>query len=392
MTSRADHPGLHGPTRPSPRARRLTLVAGILVVVAAILAVLLLRLRRHHAEGIERASLERERSRGMRVTVIEVTTSAAERTVTLPGDVYGYNQTTLYAKVSGYVKEVRVERGQRVKKGDVLARIESPENEKDVVTARHDWAIARINAERAERLAPSGVVSLQDRDNAAAQAHVATSSLARAADVLSYTIVRAPFDGVISARYVDPGALVPAATSATQSALPIVDISDTDTLRVFVHVGQDVAPFVRTGDRVTIWQDELPTKRIPGAVTYVAGALDPRTRTMQVEIDIDNRPWGLLPGTFTHVELGLATPPLPRVPDDAVVVRDGQTSVCLVNDGHAHYVPVDLGYNTGRDVRVLRGLVGGETIGLDVPVEVGEGDSVQPVARPAPQQPPGTRR
>lgn len=383
MTTQAEHPGLRGPSQPSPRARCLAVVAGAVIVFAAAVAVLVLRLRKRHLEETERAALEREQSQGIRVMVTQVKTSPGERTVTLPGDVYGYNQTTLYAKVSGYVRDVRVQRGQRVKRGDVLARIESPENEKDVATARHDQAIARINAERAERLAPSGVVSLQDRDNAAAQARVADSMLARAADVFSYTIVRAPFDGVVSARYVDPGALVPAATSATQSALPLVDLAETDTLRIFVHVGQDVAPFVRIGDHVTIWQDELPAKRIPGEVTYVAGALDLRTRTMLVEIDVDNRPWGVLPGTFTHVDLRLASPPSPFVPDDAIVVRDGKTAVCLVVDRHAHYVDVDLGYNTGRDVRVLRGLSGGETMGLDVPVEVREGDSVQPVIESA---------
>jgi hypothetical protein len=100
---------------------------------------------------------------------------------------------------------------------------------------------------------------------------------------------------------------------------------------------------------------------------------------MQVEIDLDNRPWHVLPGTFAHVDLRLTSPPSPVVPDDAVVVRGGKTAVCLVGGGHAHYAEVDLGYNTGRDVRVLRGLSGGETVGLDVPVEVGEGDAVQAI-------------
>jgi membrane fusion protein, multidrug efflux system len=192
---------------------------------------------------------------------------------------------------------------------------------------------------------------------------------------------------VVTMRYVDPGALVPAATGGTQSALPVVDLADTDTLRVFIHVGQDVAPFVRVGDAVTIWQDEMPTKRIPAAVTYAAGALDPRNRTMQVEIDLDNRSWAMLPGTFAHVELKLASPPSPLLPDEAIVIRDGKTMTCVVKDGHAHYVPVDLGYNDGRQVAVLGGLVGGETVGVDVPVEVEEGETVQPVPRPAQKAP-----
>ena len=101
---------------------------------------------------------------------------------------------------------------------------------------------------------------------------------------MRYTRVRAPFDGIVTARYVDPGALVPAATGSTQALLPIVDLASVDTLRVFVYVGQDAAPFIHPGDGADVWQDELPDRHIPAKVAHVAGALDPRTRTMQVEL------------------------------------------------------------------------------------------------------------
>jgi multidrug efflux pump subunit AcrA (membrane-fusion protein) len=175
---------------------------------------------------------------------------------------------------------------------------------------------------------------------------------------------------------------VPAATGTTQSALPIVDVVRIDTVRVFVYVGQDVAPFVSTGDPATIWQDELPTRRIPAAVKFVSGALDPRTRTMQVEIDLDNRPWHVLPGTFVHVELHVTQdPPSPFVPDEAILIRDGRTAVGRIDGDRVHFVPVDVGYNDGRRVRVLRGLSGGETVAVDLPVEVRESDVVQPVTQ-----------
>ncbi|MGD0674463.1 MAG: efflux RND transporter periplasmic adaptor subunit [Polyangiaceae bacterium] len=382
MTADAEHPALRGSGRGAARAGRHAVILSVLIVVVAAAAVIGLRLERGHDVSVRRASLDRERANGVRLSVKKVTVRPEDRTVTLPGDVYGFSQTTLYAKVSGYVQSVRVERGQHVERGEVLAQIESPENEKDVVTAQHDWAIARINAIRAEQLAPSGVVSQQDRDNAAAQAKVARSSLGRAQAVLSYTTVRAPFDGVVTARYVDPGALVPAATGATQSALPIVDIADIDDLRVFVYVGQDAAPFVHAGDRATVWQDELPTRRITASVTHSTGALDVRTRTMQVEVDLDNRAWGILPGTFAHVELRFRGPPSPLIPDEAIVIRDGKTNVCVVHEGRAHYEEVKLGYNDGREVTVLGGLLGGETIGIDVPVEIGDGDVVQPTPAP----------
>jgi RND family efflux transporter MFP subunit len=379
MTARTEAPELQGPGEVSPRAKRWAVIVAALLVITAAIGVLLMRLHRRHLEGTERASLQEESARGLRISVTRVRTTPAARIVALPGDVHGFDQVTLYAKLSGYVRQVRVERGERVQRGQILATIESPESQREVAAAAHDANVARLNAERAEKLAPSGVVAQQDRDNAVARSRIAGANLQRARDLFAYTVVRAPFDGVVTARYVDPGALVPAATGATQAALPIADIADVDTLRIFVYVGQDTAPFVRAGDAVTIWQDEMPDKRIPATVTRAAGALDPRTRTMQVEIDVDNRSWGLLPGTFAHVELRIAEPPSPTIPDEAMVIRDGKTMVVEVNAGKAHYLPVDLGYNDGREVRVLRGLSGGETVGLDVPIEVEEGNPVQAV-------------
>jgi RND family efflux transporter MFP subunit len=371
----------------SPRAKHVITLTGVLVVVAAVVVVLLVTWRKHHAASLERARLEQERDKGERVRVASVESTPGVRTLTLPGDVRGYNQTTLYAKVSGYVSEVRVERGQRVRHGQILATILSPENQRDVAQARHDYELAQVNSQRYQRLAPSGVVSAQDRDNAVTQAQVSRAALSRAEDLLDYTVVRAPFDGIVSARYVDPGALVPAATAGTQSALPIVDVADVSVVRVFVYVGQDAATFVHVGDEVEVWQDELPERRIPANVTYFTGALDPRTRAMQVEIDFPNDKWNLLPGTFAHVELKIREAQSPLIPDDAIVVRDGKTQVVLIEGGKAHYTDVDLGYNDGVKVRVLRGLKGGETVGTSVPIEVQDGAPIQVV--PPKDQPDG---
>ncbi len=386
MTARAGHPAAHGQRPVSPRARMWTFVVGVSLIVVVTVAVVFLRVHRGRVLSSERAQLEQERARGLRITVTRVPETPGQRSITLPGDVRGYNQATLYAKVSGYIRDMRVDRGDHVVRGQVLALIDAPETDRDLAAAEQSMRIARINSDRDERLAPSGVVSQQDRDNAVAMAKVSGENLGRAMAIQAYTVIRAPFDGVVTARYVDRGALVPAATGSTQSAMPVVDVSMVDTLRVFVYVGQDAAPFVRVGDPVTIWQDELPSKRIPGTITRMASALDPRTRTMQVEIDVDNRPWGVLPGTFAHVELRVPEPKMPVVPDEALVIRDGKTTVATVVDGKVHYVVVNLGYNDGRNVRVMQGLAGSETLGLDVPVEVQEGDTVQAV----PQTPPST--
>lgn len=365
------------------RARRVVAVVAVGVVVLAALVVLVSRLHRRRSEDARRQRREADIEQGERISVTRVETTPLERTLTLPGDVHGYNEATLYAKVAGYVREVRVQRGERVKRGEVLATIESPENARDVASARDSFDLARVVSERTQRLTSQGLVALQDRDNAVTQERVSRAALQRARDLLDYTVVRAPFDGVVSARYVDPGALVPAATGGTLSALPVVDVADVSVVRVFVYVGQDAASFVHVGDDAVLWQDELPPeRRIAGKVTYVTGALDPRTRTMQVELDIPNREWNLLPGTFSHVQLRMKEPPAPLIPDSAIVVREGKTEVVVVRDGRAHYTGVDLGYNDGSKVRVLRGLEGGETIGVNVPVEVEDGAPVRVVETP----------
>lgn len=379
MTTHAEATPNSPPDERRPRRHAVFVGSAILFVALAIVGVVALRAHRAHLEDRERRSLRGENALGPRVRVARVKTTKGDRVVTLPGDVHGYNQSTLYAKVSGYVKYIHVNRGDHVKAEQVLATIWSPETEEDVRTAESSATIAQITARRIEGLEPIGVASTQDRDNAVAQRRISQSGLGRARALLQYTVVKAPFDGVVTARYVDPGALVPAATASTQASLPIVDVADLDTLRIFVYVGQDLAPFVHLGDAVDVWQDELSNRHIPAKVTYTTGALDPRTRTMQVEVDLDNRGIGMLPGTFAHVGLHVTEPTSPLISSEAFVIREGKTMAPEIRDGKVHYVDIDLGYNDGRDVRVLRGLAGGETVGLNVPVEVGEGDTVQPV-------------
>jgi RND family efflux transporter MFP subunit len=356
------------------RGRRLVFWIGIVLLVVNVVTVAALWLHRRHAETSARRARTDELGRGPRVSVVRVELSSADRALTLPADTRPFAQATLNAKVGGYVREIHAERGQAVKREQVLAVIEAPETQQDVAAAQSEAANKRRNADRARALAP-GVVSAQELENAVNDERVARANLRRASAQRGYTELRAPFDGVVTARYVDPGAFLPAGTSAA----PIVEVGTVDRLRIFVYVGQDAAAFVRAGDSVTLWQDELPSKRIPAAVTFVSGALDPRTRTMQCEIDLDNRPWGVLPGTFMHVTLQLHVPPAPVVPNEAIMMRDGHSVVALVEGEKVRFVEVELGTNDGRATRITRGLQGGESIGVSVPVEVQDGATVRPV-------------
>jgi RND family efflux transporter MFP subunit len=371
---------------PAPRhvrAGRIVFIVGIVLLVLDIVTVLGLSFYRRHSESRTHDERTKVAEKGIPVTVTRVEVSSTSRDVTLPADVRAFDQTTLYAKVSGYVREMRAERGQHVKAGDILAVLGSPETDRDVAAARSDAEAKERIAARVRSLARPGVVSQQDLDNAERDARVARANLQRALDVRNYTLLRAPFEGVVTARYADPGALLPAATGATQAALPLVDLANLDRLRIFIYVGQDVAPFAHDGDDVTIWQDEKANEQIATKLTRVTGALDPRTRTMQCEIDLDNRTYHLQPGTFVHARLHIAVPPVPVVPNEALVVRDGRTMVVVVEDDRARFVPVELGLNDGKTTRLVRGLKGGETIGVSVPVEVTEGAKLQPKPQPA---------
>ncbi len=366
-------------SEPSPHARRVLLIFGVVFLVAAAALVLLLWLvKRHHTHQVQ-AAHEHIAEEGPSVSVIHVQTSATDRELTLEGTVRGYEQTTLYAKISGYLKEMRVERGDHVAAGQILGIIESPENDQDVIAARADADTKRRNAERARLLVVPGVISKIDEDQAESAHRQAQAELQRLNVVRAYETVRAPFAGVVTGRYVDAGALLPAATSGTTSAQPLVDLASVDRVRVFLYVGQDVAAFLKPGDPVTIWQDELPERQIAAAITRMTQALDQRSRRMQCEVDVDNRAVGLLPGTSVHVRVGARSTPSPYVPNEALSVRNGKTQVALVNQKKLHFVDVELASTDGLRTRVLRGLSGGETVALDLPIDLEEGATIRPI-------------
>ncbi|HVY47964.1 MAG TPA: efflux RND transporter periplasmic adaptor subunit [Minicystis sp.] len=373
------------PAPPTKSKGRAVPIALALLVLAAVAVVLFVWLRDRRAVAAERTTRSRELARGPRVEVVTVRASPPTRDVELPGEARGFQQATLYAKLSGYLRSIHVDRGDRVKKGQALGIVESPETDQEVAAAISDAVAKRITAERVKLNAESGVASAQDLDNAEDAARIAEANLARSRALTSYEILRAPFDGVITARYVDPGALLPAATGSTQAAQPVVDVSTVDRLRVFVYLGQDAAPFVRAGDAATVWQDEKPKDRVEAKVTRTTSALDPRTRTLECEIDVDNRGAVILPGTFVHVALKLAVPPAAEVPNEALVERDGHDLVAVVRDGAVHFAPIDIGGTDGRVLRVLRGVDSGETVAIDVPVELREGERVR--ASPAADEP-----
>lgn len=367
---------------PSPHRWRLVAAMTVIVLLAVVGAVAFTAAR-HRRESAERERLARVAAEGPRVLVATASLPAAAREVTLPGDVRAFLQATVYAKVNGYVREMRVDKGDRVRRGQVLATVEAPENDQQVLAARAALQVRRRNAARARALAPQGIVSRQELDQALSDLAVAEADYRRVQALRGYEVLRAPFDGVVTARYVDPGAL----TSATATGAPVVEVADASRARVLVYVGQDVAPFVRLGDPGEITLDEAPDARVPAAVRRIADALDPRSRSMLVELwPTGESPVRLVPGLFVHVRLRVAIRPLPVVPSDALVTRGDRTQVALVRDRRLHFVDVETGQGDGRTVQIRRGVQAGETVARSPPSDLGEGAPVQPVAPQPPRQ------
>jgi membrane fusion protein, multidrug efflux system len=378
------------PAAGAQRPRVLTLLSLALVVVA-ILGVVFLAWSRRSREASEAEKRNVVLSKGNAVQVAQVAVSPSEQSLTLPAEVRGWAQVTLYAKVAGYVREIPVDKGTRVKKGDLLARLESPETDQAVVAARADLELKRQLLQRTTALRPDGVVSQQDLDNATAGVRVARATLQQALAQQAYEVIRAPFSGVVTARYVDVGALVPSGTGSTQSVQPVVDLADVDRLRVQVYVGQSDAARLALGDLVSLTSDSDPSHPIQVAVSRMSMGLDPRTRTMLCEADVDNRPPRLFPGQFVKATLQLRGSRTPQVPGEALTWRGDKLFVALVEDGQVRLQQVLTGDDSGRVVQILTGLQGGETVILNPSPELSNGDRVQiaekaptPAAAPAP--------
>jgi RND family efflux transporter MFP subunit len=364
------------------RPRALTLGTVLLLLLAAG-GVLGLAIGRRTAEARERKERTQTLDKGPTVRVAQVEVSPADRSLTLPGEVRAWAQSTLYSKVAGYVREVHVDKGSKVKKGELLARLESPETDQAVLGARADLQIKQIQADRLRKLRPQGFVAQQDVDNAEAAVSVSRATLHSALALQSYEQVRAPFDGVVTARYVDVGALVAAGTSSNQTVQPLFDLADMRTVRVQVYVGQDDAGEIHPGTPVTLTVPDDPGHPVEVKVTRSAQGMDSRTRTMLVEVDVPNDPVRLYPGSFVTVRLSFAGRRTPLVPGDALAWRGDTIFVAtLTSDDRVRLVRVQPGDDDGRRLQILSGLQGGERVVLNPSAELSDGDRVQPLAPP----------
>jgi membrane fusion protein (multidrug efflux system) len=303
-----------------------------------------------------------------KVTVVKARRGSISRSITLPALIRPREQAVLYAKVAGYLKTIRVDTGDSVREGDLLAEIESPELVADLTRQKAEVAVAEIayrRASDAQKKAPD-LVMPQTVDDAKGKLDMAQASLERTETLLAYTKIRAPLSGVVTKRSVDPGAFIPSATSGSVAAsAALLTIMDIRTVRIQVPVPEPEVPLVTVGLPVAVVVDELPGRVFEGRVARFAYALDETSKTMEAEAEIANPRSELRPGMYARARMGMErkTDAL-LVPASALVAGKGQDFLFTVADGKARQIAVKAGFRDDASVEILEGLSPDQTVVL----------------------------
>lgn len=303
------------------------------------------------------------------------------RYVTLPGSLKANQQATVYAKVPGYLKSIAADTGDRVEAGQALGEIEVPELLADRTRFRAEVKVAMTEATRmatARQKAPD-LVTPQAVDEATGRLEVAQASLERTESLLDFSQLKAPFSGVVTARFVDPGAFIPAATSAnTAGGAAVITLMDFSTIRAQVRVPESEASLIRPGQPVRIVVEGLPGRSFETTVSRLSYALDEATRTMLVEADLPNPSLELRPGMYAQTRLGVEEHANAlRIPAGALVMEKANAFTFVVENGLARKKAVKIGFHDGALVEVLSGLSGGETLVVPGKLALVDGQPVQ---------------
>ena len=317
----------------------------------------------------------------------------------LPGNVTAYTDSPIYARTSGYLTKWYFDIGARVKKGDLLAEIATPELDQqvtqaqaDLVTAQSSAGNAKTQADRYTDLVKSDAVSRQDTETFTTQAATTSSAVKsaeanvqRLKELQSFEKVYAPFDGVVTARNVDTGQLI-----TEGSASELFHLQAIQTLRIYANLPQDYSDNVKRGSKIEVtFAQQYAGKVYQGTLVRTADAIDPASRTLLVEVDLDNRGGQLLPGSLAQVHFKTPAPAQSFIVPAAALIfrREGMQLGTVINGNVAHLVPITIGQDDGATVEVVTGLKAGDQVIQDPPDSLIEGEQVYvegPNGKPGP--------
>lgn len=302
------------------------------------------------------------------VKVAQPKRDAIIRYVTLPGSIRANQQATLYAKVAGYLKSLSVDKGDQVEAGQSLGEIEVPELLADLAKFKAEVKVAETDFQRistAQKKSPD-LITPQSIDEAKGRLDIASANLERTETLLRYAKITAPFSGIITARFVDPGAFIASATagSAAQTAA-IVTIADFKTVRAQVAIPEIEASLVQVGQPIKLSVEGLVGRTFGGKVSRFSYALDDATKTMLVEVDLPNADLTLRPGMYATIKIGVEKHSDALViPTDALVMEKANAFAFTVANGKAKKTPIKIGFNDGTKVEVTGGLTNTDTVVL----------------------------
>jgi RND family efflux transporter MFP subunit len=381
-----------------------------LFAVALAAALCVIFFRGQHARSKAAAELKDEVVRAadapVAVDVVHVKTAASASSLLLPGEARAFNQTTIFARTSGYISKWLVDFGDQVKENQVLALIETPELDdqlhaaqakleslnSEVGVAETDVKFAQVSFDRWDKLSPGGAVSKQERDQKAAeldsskaklqaakaQVKLGQAEVERLQTLESFKQVKAPFAGVITQRHIDIGSLVTA--GSTSSTTPLFSIAKSDPMRVWVDVPQVAVPLMNIGMTVNATCREYPGQKFTGKLDRTADAIDQTSKTLRVEVLVPNKDMKLKTGMYMMVdfESTRAHPPM-EVPAGALVFRPTGPQIAVVTpDGKVEMRPVTITRDTGENVEIQAAGIDTRTeVALNVGNDVETGDRVE---------------
>lgn len=373
-----------------PGAAKSTILKIVRWVVIGLVALFLLNLAFSIQNKIrQRRALDASLIAGRTVKVARPELSEKTFTIQLPGTTQAFNQATLYARTNGYLKVRNVDIGDKVKGGQILAVIEAPDLDAQLIQAkaqveqnRAALALAKVTFVRQKELLQTKVISKQDYDQAEATYNQSIANLdAALANVAnlqaqtSFEQIVAPFNGTITARYLDIGALISIGTSTTSSP-SIFQIANTDVLRVFMYVPQAYVNDLKLGDSVKLIVPEYPQEQFTGKITRYADALDPSARTEQVEVDISNEDGRLKPGMYLNAVFTVGQQiPAYLVPSAVLRIDARGIRIATVQPNRRiQFVTVVLGRDFGKNIEVLDGLKGNEEMVINPNADLRNGE------------------
>jgi RND family efflux transporter MFP subunit len=359
-----------------PEGRRGAVIVGITMIVLLGVAIIYgVRSRATAEEDLKRFTAA---AAIPSVNVTHPSGGSAAQEIVLPGNTQAFTDTPIYARTNGYLKRWYVDIGSHVRKGQLLAEIETPEldqqlqqAEADLKSAEANMQLAQTTSVRWQSLLEKHAVSKQETDQmmsdyAARRANYAASqaNVRRLKELQGYERVMAPFDGIITARSTDIGALIGTGSGATPHEL--FHLAAVGRLRIYVAVPEVYADSVRDGAKVSITQDADPKTIITGTISRNSSSIDQTSRTLNVQVDVDNSNGQLMPGAYVFVHLKLpAASHTVTIPSNTLLFRAEGLRVGVVRDGVVQLTPITIGHDFGATVEVTSGLTPADTIVLD---------------------------